>query len=130
MGGTLQRRAGTARHDAVAWGYARGANEMGVDIIQNCEVKGIKRNGDKVEGLETTKGFIKTKKIGVVAAGHSSVIANMAGIKLPLESKPLQALVSEPVKPIIDTVVMSNACLLYTSPSPRDTVTSRMPSSA
>ena len=98
---------------------------MGVDIIQNCEVKGIKRNGDRVEGLETNKGFIKTNKIGVAAAGHSSVIANMAGLKLPLESKPLQALVSEPVKPIIDTVVMSNAvhayvCLLYTSPSPRD----------
>ena len=130
LGGTLQKRAGTARHDAVAWGYARGADEMGVDIIQNCEVKGIKRTGDTVEGLETTKGFIKTNKIGVVAAGHSSVIANMAGLKLPLESKPLQALVSEPVKPIIDTVVMSNACLLYTSPSPRDPNRSRMPSSA
>ena len=117
LGGTLQRRAGTARHDAVAWGYARGASEMGVDIIQNCEVKGIKRNGDKVEGLETTKGFIKTNKIGVVAAGHSSVIANMAGLKLPLESKPLQALVSEPVKPIIDTVVMSNAVHAYVSQS-------------
>ena len=106
LGGTLQKRAGTARHDAVAWGYARGADAMGVDIIQNCEVKGIKRNGNQVEGIETTKGFIKSKKIGVVAAGHSSVIANMAGIRLPLESKPLQALVSEPVKPIIDTVVM------------------------
>ena len=90
---------------------------MGVDIIQNCEVKGIKRNLDTVEGLETTKGFIKTKKIGVVAAGHSSVIANMAGIKLPLESKPLQALVSEPVKPIIYTVVMSNAVHAYVSQS-------------
>ena len=92
-------------------------DSMGVDIIQNCEVKGIKRNGDQVEGLETTKGFIKTKKIGVVAAGHSSVIANMAGLKLPLESKPLQALVSEPVKPIIDTVVMSNAVHAYVSQS-------------
>ena len=112
-----QKRAGTARHDAVAWGYARGADEMGVDIIQNCEVKGIKRNGNIVEGIETTKGFIKTKKIGVVAAGHSSVIANMAGIRLPLESKPLQALVSEPVKPIIDTVVMSNAVHAYVSQS-------------
>ena len=90
---------------------------MGVDIIQNCEVKGIKRNGDTVEGIETNKGFIKTKKIGVVAAGHSSVIANMAGIRLPLESKPLQALVSEPVKPIIDTVVMSNAVHAYVSQS-------------
>ena len=115
--GELVIGAGTARHDAVAWGYARGADEMGVDIIQNCEVKGIKRNGDSVEGIETTKGFIKTKKIGVVAAGHSSVIASMAGIRLPLESKPLQALVSEPVKPIIDTVVMSNAVHAYVSQS-------------
>ncbi len=117
MGSTLQRRAGTARHDAVAWGYARGADSMGVDIIQNCEVKGIKRNGNVIEGLETTKGFIKTSKIGVAAAGHSSVIANMAGLKLPIESKPLQALVSEPIKPIIDTVVMSNAVHAYISQS-------------
>ena len=117
MGSTLQKRAGTARHDAVAWGYARGADSMGVDIIQNCEVKGIKRKGNTIEGLETTKGFIKTSKIGVAAAGHSSVIANMAGLKLPLESKPLQALVSEPIKPIIDTVVMSNAVHAYLSQS-------------
>jgi sarcosine oxidase subunit beta len=117
IGSTLQKRAGTARHDAVTWGYARAADSMGVDIIQNCEVKGIKRKGDSIEGLETTKGFIKTKKIGVVAAGHSSVIANMAGIKLPIESKPLQALVSEPIKPIIDTVVMSNAVHAYVSQS-------------
>ena len=117
MGSTLQKRAGTARHDAVAWGYARGADSMGVDIIQNCEVKGIKRKGDGVEGLETSKGFIKTSKIGVAAAGHSSVIANMAGLKLPLESKPLQALVSEPIKPIINTVVMSNAVHAYISQS-------------
>jgi len=117
MGSTLQRRAGTARHDAVAWGYARGADSMGVDIIQNCEVKGIKRKGDTIEGLETTKGFIKTSKIGVAAAGHSSVIANMASLKLPIETKPLQALVSEPIKPIIDTVVMSNAVHAYLSQS-------------
>ena len=117
FGGLMQPSAGTARHDAVAWGYARQADSMGVDIIQNCEVKGIKRNGDSVEGIETTKGFIKTKKVGVVAAGHSSVIANMAGLRLPLESKPLQALVSEPVKPIIDTVVMSNAVHAYVSQS-------------
>ena len=117
LGGTLQRRAGTARHDAVAWGYARGADEMGVDIIQNCEVKGIKTDNYKVEGVETTKGFIKSSKIGVVAAGHSSVIANMAGLKLPLESKPLQALVSEPIKPVINTVVMSNAVHAYVSQS-------------
>ncbi len=117
MGSTLQKRAGTARHDAVAWGYARGADSMGVDIIQNCEVKGIKRKGDSIEGLETTKGFIKTAKIAVAAAGHSTVIANMAGLKLPIESKPLQALVSEPIKPIIDTVVMSNAVHVYVSQS-------------
>jgi len=117
MGSTLQRRAGTARHDAVAWGYARGADSMGVDIIQNCEVKGIKRKGDAIEGLDTTKGFIKTSKIGVAASGHSSVIANMAGLKLPIESKPLQALVSEPIKPIINTVVMSNAVHAYVSQS-------------
>ena len=95
LGGTLQKRAGTARHDAVAWGYARAADSMGVDIIQNCEVKNIKRNNNGVEGIETTKGYIKTKKIGVVAAGHSSVIAKMVDLKLPLESKPLQALVSD-----------------------------------
>ena len=108
---------GIIRHDAVVWAYARGADSMGVDIIQNCEVKGIKRKGDAVEGIETTKGFIQTSKIGVVAAGHSSVLANMAGIRLPLESKPLQALVSEPIKPIIDTVVMSNAVHAYVSQS-------------
>ena len=117
LGATLQRRAGTARHDAVAWGYARGADAMGVDIIQNCEVTGININNGNVTGIETTRGTINSKKIGVVAAGHSSIIANMAGIKLPLESRPLQALVSEPIKPVIDTVVMSNAVHAYVSQS-------------
>ena len=117
MGATLQRRAGTARHDAVAWGYARGADAMGVDIIQNCEVTGINMNNGNVTGIETTRGIINSKKIGVVSAGHSSVIAKMAGIKLPLESRPLQALVSEPVKPVIDTVVMSNTIHAYVSQS-------------
>ena len=117
LGATLQRRGGTARHDAVAWGYARGADAMGVDIIQNCEVTNINVNNGQVTGIETTKGQIKSKKIGVVAAGHSSVIANMVGIKLPLESRPLQALVSEPVKPIINTVVMSNTIHAYVSQS-------------
>ena len=117
LGATLQRRAGTARHDAVAWGYARGADAMGVDIIQNCEVTNINIQNGQVIGIETNKGPIKSKKIGVVAAGHSSVIANMAGIRLPLESRPLQALVSEPVKPIIDTVVMSNTIHAYVSQS-------------
>ena len=117
MGATLQRRGGTARHDAVAWGYARGADAMGVDIIQNCEVTNINVENGQVIGIETTKGSIKSKKIGVVAAGHSSVIANMVGIRLPLESRPLQALVSEPVKPVIDTVVMSNTIHAYVSQS-------------
>ena len=117
LGATLQRRAGTARHDAVAWGYARGADAMGVDIIQNCEVTGINISNGNVTGIETTKGIINAKKIGVVSAGHSSVIAKMAGIKLPLESRPLQALVSEPVKPVIDTVVMSNTIHAYVSQS-------------
>ena len=117
LGATLQRRAGTARHDAVAWGYARGADTMGVDIIQNCEVTNIIIDNGQVKGIETSKGRIKSKKIGVVAAGHSSVIANMANIRLPLESRPLQALVSEPVKPIIDTVVMSNTIHAYVSQS-------------
>ena len=117
LGATLQRRAGTARHDAVAWGYARGADAMGVDIIQNCEVTNINIENGSVTGIETTKGKIKSKKIGIVTAGHSSVIANMVGIRLPLESRPLQALVSEPVKPIIDTVVMSNTIHAYVSQS-------------
>jgi sarcosine oxidase subunit beta len=117
LGATLQRRGGTARHDAVAWGYARGADAMGVDIIQNCEVTNINVSNGQVTGIETTKGLIKSKKIGVVTAGHSSVIANMIGIRLPLESRPLQALVSEPVKPIIDTVVMSNTIHAYISQS-------------
>ena len=117
MGASFQPRAGIARHDAIAWGFARAADRLGVDIIQNCEVVGIQREGDQVVGIETTRGTIKSKKIGVVAAGHSSVIASMAGIRLPLESHPLQALVSEPLKPIIHTVVMSNAIHAYISQS-------------
>ncbi len=117
MGSTLQKRGGTARHDAVAWGYARAADALGVDIIQNCEVKGIRRKGDQIQGIETVKGFIKTSKVAVAAAGHSSVLANMAGLKLPLQSRPLQALVSEPLKPIFNTVVMSNVVHVYVSQS-------------
>jgi sarcosine oxidase, subunit beta len=117
MGGTLQRRGGTARHDAVAWGFARAASAMGVDIIQNCEVTGIRREGGKVVGVETAKGYIAAGKVGIVAAGHSSVVAAMADIRLPIESHPLQALVSEPIKPVIDCVVMSNAVHVYVSQS-------------
>ncbi|AZN73221.1 sarcosine oxidase subunit beta family protein [Georhizobium profundi] len=118
MGAALQRRGGVARHDAVAWGYARAAADMGVHIIQNCEVTGIRRgaNGD-VTGVDTARGFIGAKKIGVVAAGHTSVLMDMAGIRMPLESFPLQALVSEPVKPIFPCVVMSNTVHAYISQS-------------
>jgi len=118
VGAALQRRGGTARHDAVAWGYARAASALGVDILQNCEVKGIRRDaGGAVSGLETTRGFIATKKIGVSAAGHTSVVMGMADVRMPLESYPLQALVSEPVKPIMPCVVMSNTIHAYMSQS-------------
>jgi sarcosine oxidase subunit beta len=117
MGGTLQRRGGVARHDAVAWGFARGASARGVDVIQNCEVTGIRREGGRVVGVDTAKGFIRAKKVGIVAAGHSSVLAAMADIRLPIESHPLQALVSEPIKPVLDCVVMSNAVHVYVSQS-------------
>ena len=117
LGSSLQRRGGVARHDAVAWGFARGADARGVDIIQNCEVTGIRKKGGSVEGVETSRGFIKAKKVGAVVAGHASVIADMAGFRLPIESHPLQALVSEPIKPIHHCVVMSNAVHVYVSQS-------------
>ena len=118
VGAALQRRGGVARHDAVAWGYARAASALGVDIIQNCEVKGITRDvSGAVTGVETGKGFIASRRIGVVAAGHTSVLMAMAGVKVPLESYPLQALVSEPVKPIMPCVVMSNTIHAYMSQS-------------
>ena len=118
MGAALQRRGGTARHDAVAWGYARGASDRGVHIIQNCAVTGVRRNADgSVSGVETTRGFIGAKKVGVVAAGHTSVLMDMAGVRMPLESFPLQALVSEPVKPCFPCVVMSNTVHAYISQS-------------
>ena len=118
MGAALQRRGGVARHDAVAWGYARAASDMGVHIIQNCEVTGINRGGDgAVTGVETTRGTINAGKVGVVAAGHTSVLMEMAGVRMPLESFPLQALVSEPVKPVFPCVVMSNTVHAYISQS-------------
>jgi sarcosine oxidase subunit beta len=117
-GAALQRRGGTARHDAVAWGYARAADSLGVDIIENCEVTGIRRHEDgSVAGVDTTRGTILAPRIGVVAAGHSSVVMQMAGVELPLESYPLQALVSEPVKPVFPCVVMSNTVHAYISQS-------------
>ncbi|MFO0996812.1 MAG: sarcosine oxidase subunit beta family protein [Alphaproteobacteria bacterium] len=116
-GAFLQRRGGTARHDAVAWGFARGADAFGVDIIQNCEVTGIRREGGRVAGVETTRGFIAAPKVGIVAAGHTSVLAAMAGLRLPIRSHPLQALVSEPLKPLLHTVVMSGVVHVYVSQS-------------
>jgi sarcosine oxidase subunit beta len=117
LGASFQPRGGVARHDAVAWGFARAADDYGVDIIQNCEVSGIRRDSDHVTGLETSRGFIKTKKIAVVTAGHSSILAAMAGLRLPIESHPLQALVSEPLKPVLHTVIMSGAVHGYISQS-------------
>ena len=118
LGAALQRRGGTARHDAVAWGYARAADALGVDIIENCEVTGIRRYGSgAVQSVETTRGLIRAPKIGVAAAGHTSVIMKMAGVGLPLESYPLQALVSEPIKPVFPCVVMSNTIHAYVSQS-------------
>ncbi|MFO1039618.1 MAG: sarcosine oxidase subunit beta family protein [Geminicoccaceae bacterium] len=117
LGAALQRRGGTARHDAVAWGFARAADALGVDIVQNCEVTSIRRDGDRVVGVETAKGFIKAAKVAVVAAGHTSVVMETAGIRMPLESTVLQALVSEPVKPCFPCVVMSNTIHAYISQS-------------
>jgi len=117
LGASLQRRGGVARHDAVAWGFARAADALGVHMIQNCEVTGLRRQDGAITGVETAKGFIKAKKVAIVAAGHSSVIASMADIRLPVESHPLQALVSEPLKPIFPNVLMSNAIHAYISQS-------------
>jgi len=117
LGASFQRRGGVARHDAVAWGFARAADREGVDILQNCEVTGILRERGAVSGVETSRGKIRATKVGVVAAGHSSVIGSMAGLRLPIESHPLQALVSEPLKPVLHTVVMSNAVHGYISQS-------------
>jgi sarcosine oxidase subunit beta len=118
LGGALQRKGGVARHDAVAWGYARAASALGVDIIQNCEVTGLKRDAmGRIEAVETSRGVIKAKKVGIVTAGHTSVVAGMAGLRMPLESFPLQALVSEPLKPAFPCVVMSNTIHAYISQS-------------
>lgn len=116
-GGLLQRRAGTARHDGVAWGYARGADMAGVDLIQNCEVTGFKMEGGRVRGVETTRGFIGAGKVGVAVAGSSSRVMAMAGMRLPIESHALQAFVSEGLKPTIDGVITFGAGHFYVSQS-------------
>ena len=117
LGGLYQARGGTARHDAVAWGYARACSDMGMDIIQQCEVTGVRTNLGKVVGVDTTKGPIDCDKLGMVVAGHASVLAQKAGFRLPIESVALQALVSEPIKPCMDVVVMANTVHGYMSQS-------------
>ena len=118
LGGFLQRRAGTARHDAVAWGYARAADALGVDIIQNCEVTGFRTGADgRVVGVETSRGRIQAERIGIAAAGHSSVLAKLAGFRLPVVSYALQAMVTEPLKPALDAVVLSPGTGAYLSQS-------------
>ncbi len=117
QGGLIQRRGGTARHDAVAWGYARGADGLGVDIIQKCEVTGFVRNGDAVVGVETTRGRIGAGRVGICVAGHSGHVAGLAGLKLPIESQTLQAMVTEGVKPMINSVIMSQSLHCYISQS-------------
>lgn len=116
-GGLLQKRAGTARHDAVAWGYARGASQRGVDLIQQCEVTGIDIENGKVTGVQTSKGPIRAKKVGIVVAGRSSQVAAMAGMRLPVESHVLQAFVTEGLKPVIDNVISFGMGHFYISQS-------------
>ena len=116
-GGLLQRRGGTARHDAVVWGYARAADRRGVDIIQNCEVTGIRVEGGRVRGVETTRGYIAAGKVGLACAGNTSRVAAMAGLRLPIESHVLQAFVSEAIKPLVHTVMTFGAGHFYISQS-------------
>ena len=117
LGALWQARGGTARHDAVAWGYARACSAMGMHVIQKCEVTGVRSEGGKVKGVSTTKGDIDCDKLGIVVAGHSGVLADMAGFRLPVESVALQAMVSEPIKPCMDVVVMANTVHGYMSQS-------------
>ena len=115
LGGTLQPRAGIAKHDHVAWGFARGADAHGVDLVQGCEVTDIDLDDGRVTGVQTTRGPIRANKVALAAAGHTSVLAEMVGLPLPLQSHPLQALVSELLEPVLGCVVMSNAVHVYVS---------------
>lgn len=117
LGGFLQPRGGTVRHDAVAWGYARAASDAGVDIVEHCEVTGIRRDAQRVTGVETTRGFIAADTVCLAVAGHSSRLAAMAGLRLPIESHVLQAFVSEGIKPVLDVVVTYGAGHFYASQS-------------
>ncbi|WP_420859371.1 sarcosine oxidase subunit beta family protein [Marivivens marinus] len=117
LGALWQARGGTARHDAVAWGYARACSDMGMDVIQKCEVTGIRTEGGKVKGVDTNRGPIDCDKLGGIVAGNTSVLTEMAGFRVPIESVALQALVSEPIKPCMDVVVMANTVHGYMSQS-------------
>jgi len=117
LGGLLQRRGGTVRHDAVAWGYARAASDLGVDIIQNCEVTGFLREGERIVGVQTSRGSIRAARTGIAVAGNTSRVASLAGLRLPIESHVLQAFVSEAIKPFIDCVVTLGAGHFYISQS-------------
>jgi heterotetrameric sarcosine oxidase beta subunit len=117
QGGLLQRRGGTARHDAVVWGYARAASDRGVDIIQNCEVTGFLRDGARITGVRTTRGDIQASKVGIAVAGNTSTVASLASLRLPIESHVLQAFVSEAIKPFISCVVTFGAGHFYISQS-------------
>ncbi len=118
LGGLMQRRAGTARHDAVAWGYARGADRRGVDIIENCEVTGFLRDGDRITGVTTSRGDVRAKKVAVAVAGSTGRVMRMAGVDtMPIESHVLQAFVTESLKPFIDTVVTFGMGHFYMSQS-------------
>ena len=117
MGGLLQRRGGTVRHDAVAWGYARAADSLGVDIIQNCEVTGMRQDASGITGVETTRGFIASRRIGMACAGNSGRVAALAGLRLPIESHLLQAFVSEGLKPLVPCVITFGAGHFYISQS-------------
>ncbi len=115
LGATLQRRGGIAKHDYVAWAFARKADAMGVDLIQNCEVTGFDLDGDRVVGVHTNRGLIAAGQVALCAAGHSSMLASMVGVELPIQSYPLQALVSELLEPILNCVVLSNDIHVYVS---------------
>src|SRR3954465_12086264 len=115
LGATLQPRGGIAKHDHVAWGYARGADALGVDIVQDCAVTDLIVRDGRITGVETTRGRIMADRVALAAAGHTSVLAEMAGLQLPVQSHPLQALVSELLEPVLNCVVMSNAVHVYVS---------------
>jgi sarcosine oxidase subunit beta len=119
VGGLLQRRAGISRHDATVWGFARGASALGADLIQNCEVLGFRKSGDRITGVETSQGLVNCGRVVLSASNQSSILARMAGFRLPLTTMTLQAMVTEPIKPILDPVVISGAIHAYVSQSDR-----------